>query len=265
MFFENQQALLSVVNVLYLTTGKNAVARTGGLNYYALSFRKKADTVLFYDGKRLSLSGKSVLLVPMGLAYERRASNEEMIVIHFLAVGLQTDGFRIFYPEQADVLEKLFEEILRVWTGKEAGYALKAGQLLFEILYRIAQEEQRQQGEDPIAVRAAAMIRKSAEQPGFSVSLLAPALNVSGAYLRRCFREEYRMSPKEYLTHVRLETAKSLLDTGYFSVREVAGRSGFENEKYFSTVFKRHFGMPPAAYARLAASTSPDMSNGDAR
>jgi len=252
MFFENQQALLSVVDVFYLVTGKNAVGRTGGLNYYALSFRKKADTVLLYDDKRLSLSSKSVLLVPPGLPYTRKSNDDEFIIIHFLAVGLQTDGFRVFYPEQSDALEKLFDDILRVWTKKEAGFILRAGQLLFEILYQIAQEEQLHLQETPIATRAAEMIRKNASTPGFSVGLLAPALKISGAYLRKNFREQYRMSPKEYLTQVRLQTARSLLETGYFTIREVAMRSGFENEKYFSTVFRQHLGTPPSSYLRLA-------------
>ena len=112
----------------------------------------------------------------------------------------------------------------------------------------ITVEEQEEQGLDSITKRAARMMKKNAEDANFSVSELAPALNISGAYLRRLFKEEYHMTPKEYLTQRRLEIAKSLLSTGYFTICEVARRSGFENEKYFSTVFKKYCGVSPKQY-----------------
>ena len=126
---------------------------------------------------------------------------------------------------------------------------LRAGELLFRILLRISQEEQLRQKE-PLAIRAAEMIRKNAENPEFSVSSLAPALQISGAYLRRFFREEYGMSPKQYLTRLRMEMAASLLETGFFTIREVALRSGFVNEKYFATAFHQHCGVPPSEYGQ---------------
>lgn len=252
MFFKNHSASISLVDVLYFKTGKTNVSHNEGRKYHAVSFRKKADTVLSYGERgqetELSLSDKSIVFVPAQLSYVRRAQREEMVVIHFLADGEQTQEIKQFLPQNAEAFEKLFDEIFRVWKNKEEGYRLKAGELLFRILYMIITEEQAKQGCGSISSRAARMIKRNAEDVNFSVSQLAPALNISGAYLRRFFHEEYHMTPKEYLTQCRLEIAKSLLNTGYFTVSEVARRSGFENEKYFSTVFKKYCGVPPKKY-----------------
>ena len=252
MFFEKDNAAISVLDVLFLETSKMNVTYNAGRKYCAVTFRKKADTVLSYGEKdretEISLSDKSIVFIPSKLSFMRRAQKEEMIVIHFLADVEEVRDIKLFYPQNADIFEKLFDEILRVWKNKDIGYRLKAGELLFQILYMITVEEQEEQGSGSICRRAARMIKKNAEDASFSVSGLAPALNISGAYLRRLFKEEYHMTPKEYLTQRRLEIAKSLLSTGYFSISEVARRSGFENEKYFSTVFKKYCGVSPKRY-----------------
>ncbi len=248
MFFESHSATISVVDVLHFETGKTKIYHNAGREYHAVSFRKKADTVLSYGEKEIALSGKSIVFVPAKLSYVRRSMEEEMIVIHFLAEGEQTEDIKLFKPRNVATFEKLFDEILRIWNNKDEGYRLKAGELLFQILYMIITEEQGERRGGSVSNRAAGIIKKNAESKNFSVSELAPALNISGAYLRRLFKEEYHMTPKEYLTLCRLEIAKSLLNTEYFSIREVSERSGFENEKYFSTVFKKYCGVPPKMY-----------------
>ena len=255
MFFENQGALIAAYDVLYFQTGKVNVSHNTDRKYHAITLRKKADTVLSYGDKKVCLSGKSIVFVPAGLSYVRKARDEEMVVIHFLSGEIAEKDIKVFVPEKIDAFEKLFDEILRVWKNKEEGYRLKAGEILFHILHKITVEEQNRRDRS-VSSRAAGLIRKNAENAGFSVSELEGALNISGAYLRRLFKEEYGMSPKEYLTECRMEIARSLLLTGYFNVGEVARRSGFENEKYFSTVFKEHCGSSPKMYGKPALPSS---------
>jgi AraC-like DNA-binding protein len=46
---------------------------------------------------------------------------------------------------------------------------------------------------------------------------------------------------------IRLERAAALLRNGR-SVTEAAALTGFDNPKYFSTVFKKYFGVSPSRY-----------------
>lgn len=53
--------------------------------------------------------------------------------------------------------------------------------------------------------------------------------------------------PQEFIRILRLEKAAELLRKGV-AVSEVCERAGFANSKYFSTLFKKHFGVSPSKY-----------------
>jgi AraC-like DNA-binding protein/mannose-6-phosphate isomerase-like protein (cupin superfamily) len=63
----------------------------------------------------------------------------------------------------------------------------------------------------------------------------------------RRFRRFLGLSPKAYLAQARMRTAKELLEQGY-GVKETAHATGYEDEFYFSRIFKRKTGMSPSAY-----------------
>ena len=56
-------------------------------------------------------------------------------------------------------------------------------------------------------------------------------------------------SPQDFIRIIRLERAASMLRNGY-NVSDVAAMTGFENPKYFSTVFKKYFDISPSKYQK---------------
>lgn len=54
-------------------------------------------------------------------------------------------------------------------------------------------------------------------------------------------------SPQDFMRLIRLEQAAIFLKQGD-SVLDVSVKAGFVNVKYFSTVFKKHFGVSPSKY-----------------
>ena len=54
-------------------------------------------------------------------------------------------------------------------------------------------------------------------------------------------------SPQDFVRAIRLEKAANLLRQGR-SVTEVSVLTGFDNPKYFSTVFKKYFGVSPSKF-----------------
>ena len=53
--------------------------------------------------------------------------------------------------------------------------------------------------------------------------------------------------PQDFMRLIRLEQAAMFLKQGD-SVLDVSVKAGFVNVKYFSTVFKKHFGVSPSKY-----------------
>lgn len=77
---------------------------------------------------------------------------------------------------------------------------------------------------------------------------IAAAAGISESHLRAVFKAAFGVSPMHYLNTVRVEQAKRMLDSGIFSLAEIAAACGFANVYYFSTVFKSLTGTPPGKY-----------------
>ena len=79
------------------------------------------------------------------------------------------------------------------------------------------------------------------------VEEIANSMNLNRRYLSRFFKEKTGMTIHEYLIHVRMEEAKSLLLQGK-SVNEAAVLCGYQDPFHFSKMFKRRFGVSPGAW-----------------
>ncbi len=90
--------------------------------------------------------------------------------------------------------------------------------------------------------------RQNFWNPELSIEELAKKIGVSPAFFRREFNRVYGTSPKSYLDALRIQYAKTLLETDYFSQKEISYRCGFSDVGYFRTVFKRKIGKSIKAY-----------------
>ena len=81
------------------------------------------------------------------------------------------------------------------------------------------------------------------------LSTLAEISGVSEGHFCRLFKEYTHMRPVEYITHLRIETAKSLLiNHPNLPVSQIANRVGYSGPSYFSSVFRAAEGVTPARY-----------------
>ncbi|MEF9987838.1 MAG: helix-turn-helix domain-containing protein [Christensenella sp.] len=81
-----------------------------------------------------------------------------------------------------------------------------------------------------------------------SLNELANLAGFSVSYLSKIFKEETQKSISAYINHVRIENAKKLLRTTDISLVELAYVVGFEEQSYFTKVFKKLEGVSPGKY-----------------
>lgn len=80
---------------------------------------------------------------------------------------------------------------------------------------------------------------------------IAAQVHLSERHTRRLFQQVTGQSIKSYLTHYRLQVASQSLLDPRLSITEVAQSCGYQDVRYFITLFRRHTGHTPAAYRRM--------------
>ncbi len=84
-----------------------------------------------------------------------------------------------------------------------------------------------------------------------SLKSLSDEFYLSKEHLSRKFKKEAGGNITEYITNVRMKKAKELLGNRQMTVKDVASMVGFEDEKYFSKVFRKVVGLSPLEYRRI--------------
>jgi YesN/AraC family two-component response regulator len=77
---------------------------------------------------------------------------------------------------------------------------------------------------------------------------VARQFEITPNHLSRLFHSQGHGAFSDYLTHVRIERAKYLLQNYALKLDEVAARCGYRDMAYFCRVFKRYCNSTPGEY-----------------
>lgn len=88
-------------------------------------------------------------------------------------------------------------------------------------------------------------------QDDLSLQDIAARFYLSREYISRKFKQEFGVNLSDYVTGIRMDKAKLLLLNPHLRIAEIAASVGFQDEKYFSKVFKKATGLSPAEYRKM--------------
>lgn len=78
--------------------------------------------------------------------------------------------------------------------------------------------------------------------------MLAGIACLSPYHFLRLFKQVYKLTPHQYLTKIRLEAAKDLLQAGNDTVSGICQAVGFESTSSFCQLFRKYSGLSPENY-----------------
>jgi AraC-like DNA-binding protein/ligand-binding sensor protein len=81
-----------------------------------------------------------------------------------------------------------------------------------------------------------------------SLQEIAEASGLSAPYFSTIFKEEMGENLSSYLNRLRVDKASRMLLETDLSLSEIAGSCGFEDQSWFSKIFKSYSGMSPGKY-----------------
>ena len=77
---------------------------------------------------------------------------------------------------------------------------------------------------------------------------IASYVYLSTSYASRVFKKVKGISIVEYISQVRIEKAKQLLENPHYQIEEIAENVGYTDAGYFTKVFRKHEGVTPSQY-----------------
>jgi two-component system response regulator YesN len=78
-----------------------------------------------------------------------------------------------------------------------------------------------------------------------SLDKMAEQVNISPYYFSKLFKQETGTGFNNYLTKIRIEKAKSLLENTDMPIKEICAEIGYQDPNYLSRLFKRWTGLSP--------------------
>lgn len=122
------------------------------------------------------------------------------------------------------------------------------GEAVAKLLFSFFQKPKEKKSDGYTYVECAKRHMHDRLQSSVSMEKLANDLHISRKYLSNLFTKYEGVSPKQYLSRLRLDRAKELLISTDCPITVVAGSVGYEDVLTFSRFFRTHMGISPSQY-----------------
>ena len=159
----------------------------------------------------------------------------------------------VFYSGTLPEYKMSFRKIIQELQQCKYGYEDYIASLFNNILLLVSRQQQ--EGENaatniPEEIEAAAAYFNEHYNTKISVEQYAESLHSSTNWVIRNFKQYMKISPAQYILSLRMVNAQSLLENTDYNIGEIAEIVGYENQLYFSRVFKKEYGVSPAQYRK---------------
>ena len=155
-------------------------------------------------------------------------------------------------PDELSNLKRAFISIYENFETSAQQETMTVSKLFeaFSIMIKAAPKKQPESSSARLYVKNAIKYIQRNFSNSIDVSDIANHIGLSRSHLYRIFVRHLSLSPNEYLTQFRINQACILLRTSPLSIGEIASSVGFDDQLYFSRVFKKTKGVPPSHYIR---------------
>ncbi len=158
----------------------------------------------------------------------------------------------IIKDDENNSIRAYFENIYEIFFRPDSDVSYKRVEdMLCEIIFELVLNLHSQGEIDEDVEKLCFAIKTSFQDAEFDLGTQMAKIAPSVTYLRRKFHNAMGVNPCRYLMMVRLNHAKKLIaDKKHndYSFTQIAYLCGYSDERYFTRIFKKEFGVPPGEY-----------------
>lgn len=147
-----------------------------------------------------------------------------------------------------DRLNGIFDNIFRLLEEHPGAYQNELSVQAFRLLLELSESCDTQDYPEILE----RMLRYIDERfdTTITIGLLCREFGISSGTVFRLFRDYLKVSPIDYVINLRMKHARCLLLEQVFSIKDIADRVGYRNQLYFSSEFRRIYGMSPRDFRK---------------
>lgn len=157
------------------------------------------------------------------------------------------------YEHIGNVIRKVVD---RIGQQREAARYQAYGERMMKKTASVEAQKSKEEEEEiscnpaELARRVEQILLENFRNQGISVNSIAEQLHFHPVYLNRIFKKEVGITISQYLINERMKLAAALLETGAYTVHEIAETVGYSHYTNFFNMFKKTYGVSPADYRR---------------
>ena len=156
----------------------------------------------------------------------------------------------VWHAGHSERAVRAFAELFSAFALDDPLRDLRAAVSLEEILISLSSERFRSEREVPLS-RSLSYIKAFYTRP-IRIPALASSEGLSVSRYNTLFKAQTGMSPIRYITLLRMKQAASLLASTDLEIKTVGEIVGYEDNHFFSKVFKKYMGCTPHDYRKSA-------------
>ncbi len=210
-------------------------------DFAAFSLRISGSASFVCKGVSFVSNVGDIMFLPANAEYEAEYTDGESLVVHLVECTYNDVDF-INLSNKRSLTDK-FELMYENWKCTQNINRAKSD--IYDILYQMSKDSLPTY--DKAFSRSLDYLNSHFDDPKLKMSDVLTVGNLSETTLYRRFLNYFEVSPKEYLMKLRLKKAIELLVMGEQSIKEIAFKCGFNDEKYFSRLIRKRFGKSPSA------------------
>lgn len=230
----------------------------------ALEFIVEGSATFFQDNKKTKLLAGEIFLMRRGHDsgfstavdehYEKMTLCLSGTILDLLVESLHLNEVPKITLTRVEEAKQRFREIRDLLRKKIPGTEQVISEKIFSLFLFLGEENRVNKSRsypEPLR-KALVFLHGTYTRSDVGISALPEIAGVSNPTLIRMFHQYCGKSPMEHLTEMRMELAKNLLESTDLSIKEIAGRVGYNDPLYFSSVFRKFSGMSPRAFRRFS-------------
>lgn len=219
----------------HFRAGSCALLTSGMSGHVQLCFKRATQLyMLHYEGLLLDFSSPAKQIVQSGLA-----------------VGREEGGFLLQCPQPIAILcEQLNAQRKQPGQAAQQLRQQQFQQLIVSLHLSGPMETAQGQPDPEGGIRQAVDHMKLHYMQPLELASLPQLAGMTPSSFCRAFKRVTGLTPGGYLTSLRLDKARELLAERAGPLKDIAKQVGFQDELYFSRVFKQKEGMAPSLYRR---------------